>query len=55
MNGDNQDREIKGLLAALKFFNIHKGIILTLNQTDKILINGYQIDVISSYSYRVLP
>ncbi len=50
INGDNQDREIKGLLAALKFFNIHKGIILTLNQTDKILINGYQIDVIPAYN-----
>ena len=27
MNGDNQEREINGLLAALKFFNLSEGII----------------------------
>jgi len=53
INGDNQDREINGLLAALKFFRINKGIILTLGQTDKILFNGYKIDVIPAYSFKM--
>jgi len=53
MNGDNQDREINGLLAALKFFRINKGIILTLGQTDKILINGFKIDVIPAHSFKM--
>lgn len=51
MNGDNQEREINGLLAALKFFNLSRGIILTVDQTDKILINGYEIDVIPAYKF----
>jgi predicted AAA+ superfamily ATPase len=51
MNGDNQDREINGLLAALKFFNLSEGVILTIDQTDKILIEGYTINVVPAYKY----
>jgi hypothetical protein len=47
MNGDNQEREINGLLAALKFFNLSEGIILTIDQTDKILTDGFKINVVS--------
>jgi hypothetical protein len=42
----NQEREINGLLAALKFFNLSEGIILTIDQTDKILIDRYKINVV---------
>ncbi|MBW8334745.1 MAG: ATP-binding protein [Prolixibacteraceae bacterium] len=51
MNGDNQEREINGLLAALKFFNLSEGIILTVDQTDKILTNGYKINVVPAYQF----
>jgi len=51
MNGDNQEREINGLLAALKFFNRSEGIILTVDQTDKILIDGYKINVVPAYQF----
>lgn len=51
MNGDNQEKEINGLLAALKFFNLSEGIILTVDQTDKILINGYKINVVPAYRF----
>lgn len=51
MNGDNQEREIGGLLAALKFFHLNEGVILTIEQTDKMLIDGYKINVIPAYNY----
>jgi len=51
LNGDNQEREINGLLAALKFFHLSEGIILTIDQTDKILIDGYKINVIPAYEF----
>jgi len=51
LNGDNQEREISGLLAALKFFNLSEGIILTVDQTDRILINGYKINVIPFHQF----
>lgn len=51
MNGDNQKREINGLLAALKFFNLTEAIILTIDQTDKILIDGYKITVVPAYQF----
>lgn len=53
MNGDNQEREINGLLTALRFFNLDKGIILTIDQTDKILIDGYMIHVIPAWEYEI--
>lgn len=51
MNGDNQEREINGLLAALKFFNLSEGVILTIDQTDKMIIDGYKINVVPAYKF----
>ena len=53
MNGDNQEREINGLLSALKFFRLSKGVILTIDQTDKILIDGYEINVVPAYKFNL--
>jgi len=53
INGDNQEREINGLLAALRYFNLKEGTILTINQTDKILIDGRSINMIPAFD--VLP
>jgi hypothetical protein len=51
MNGNNREREINGLLAALKSFNLSEGIILTIDQTDKILTDGFKINVVSAYKF----
>ncbi|MFO7925017.1 MAG: ATP-binding protein [Bacteroidales bacterium] len=53
LNGDNQEREINGLIAALKFFNMRVGIILTIDQTDKILKDGYIINVVPAYKFDI--
>jgi len=49
INGDNQEREINGLLAALHFFNLKEGTILTIDQTDRILIDGCSINMVPAY------
>ena len=51
MNGDNQQREINGLLAALKYFSLKEGVILTIDQRDLIIAEGYQINVVPAYEY----
>jgi predicted AAA+ superfamily ATPase len=51
INRDNQDREINGLLAALRFFNLKEGKILTIDQTDKILIDGRTINMIPAFEF----
>lgn len=51
LNGDNQQREINGLLAALKFFGLKEGVILTIDQTDQILVEGYKISVVPAYKH----
>jgi uncharacterized protein len=53
LNGDNQEREINGLIAALQFFNMRVGIILTIDQTDKILKDGYTINVVPAFKFDI--
>ncbi len=53
INGDNQEREINGLLVALKFFNLREGVILTIDQTDTILLDGYKINVVPAYQFNM--
>lgn len=53
LNGDNQERELNGLIAALEFFNLREGVILTLDQTDKILKDGYTIHVVPAYKFEL--
>jgi len=45
LNTENQDREIKGLLAAMEYFDVKEGKILTFNTEDLILTNGKKIIV----------
>jgi len=46
LHGDNQEREISGILSACRFFNLNHGVILTIDQTDRIMTEGCRIDVI---------
>ncbi len=45
MNQDNQDREINGMLEALKEFNLKEGLLLTYNQDDHFEIKDKKIIV----------
>ncbi len=42
-NEDNKNREINGLIEAMKKFNLNKGTILTFNQEDELFIDGKKI------------
>jgi predicted AAA+ superfamily ATPase len=46
---DNQDREIDGLLEAMGFFNLKKGLIVTFNTKDIIRTSGKIINVIPAW------
>ena len=50
---DNQEREINGLIAAMKFFQLTEGIIVTLNQNDLIIIDSHKIKVIPAYQFEI--
>jgi predicted AAA+ superfamily ATPase len=50
---DNQEREISGILAAMKYFNLKEGVIVTLKQTDLILVDTYKIKVIPAYQFQI--
>lgn len=49
LNAENQRKEVNGVHEAMKFFKMDKGIILTLNQRDKIRVDAGWIDVIPVY------
>ena len=53
LTNDNQDREIKGLLAAMDFFNREHGVILTFNTEDIIQSSGKTITVMPAWKYTV--
>jgi len=45
LNDDNLQRELNGVVEAIKFFNLEKGLILTYNNTDEFIIDNKQIAV----------
>ena len=51
LNNDNQNREIDGLLDAMDFFGLNKGVILTFNSEDMILTKGKKINVIPVWKH----
>ncbi len=51
LTDENKKREIKGLITAMKYFKIKKGIILTYNQEKQIKENGYKIEVIPVWKW----
>lgn len=46
LDHNNREREESGLLAAMEFFNLNNGIIITMNQTDEISKGEKRISVI---------
>jgi predicted AAA+ superfamily ATPase len=51
LNQYNIEREINGLIAALEFFKLKQGKIVTLNQSELIEKNGFIINVVTSYQW----
>ncbi|AKF24145.1 ATPase [Sulfurovum lithotrophicum] len=50
---DTKNREMKGLLAACKNFNLQKGTIVTYDQEDAILENNIKIELIPFYKWQL--
>lgn len=48
---DNYNREIDGLVAALNFFDISKGYLITLSQSDQIKVQDKIIDIKSGIDF----
>ena len=48
---DNLDRELNGLFNAMKYFNMKTGTIITFNNTDIIIKDNMNVDVIPAYEY----
>ena len=48
---DNFQREVNGLIKALKFFGKDKGVIITMNDSDSLVEDGFNIDVVPAYRY----
>ena len=51
LNQDNKVRETDGLVEAMKYFKMKEGIIVTLNQRDKITIGEYKIELIPAADF----
>lgn len=51
LNQDNLDRELNGLFKALEFFDLTKGTIVTLDQTDRFERNNLLAKVIPYHKY----
>ncbi len=51
INSENSEREVDGLLAAMAFFNLEKGIIITQNQEDNLTFNEKMIQLIPAWKW----
>ena len=51
LNKENKKREIKGLIEAMEYFKIKKGIIFTYNQEEEIKENKYRIQIIPLWKW----
>ena len=51
LTADNLQREINGLIEAMDFLKLKKGIIVTLNQTEIYTQNGKQIEVVPAVDF----
>ena len=51
VNNENKNREIKGLIEALNFFDHNQGTIITLNQEDTLIEQGKTISLIPAWKY----
>jgi predicted AAA+ superfamily ATPase len=55
LNTDNEDREIKGLTAAMDFFDQKEGVIITRDSRDCIVKDGKTITVVPAWEFAAQP
>lgn len=51
LNHSNREREQQGLIAAMNFFNLQTGYIITMDQNDIMKIKDKQIIILPAYEY----
>ena len=51
LNDSNLDRELGGLTEAMDELKLNKGVILTFNQNDNIIVNGKKVSVIPVWKW----
>jgi uncharacterized protein len=51
LNQDNLKRELQGILEALEFFGAERGLLITLNQSDRFEKNGKIVEVIPAHLF----
>lgn len=51
LDPNNREREESGLLAAMEFFNLNNGIIITMNQSDEIRKGEKRIRVVTAWEF----
>ena len=52
-NEENKEREIRGILDALKEFKLNEGLILTYNQKDEFFADGKKIRIIPAWKWLI--
>ncbi|MDR3247762.1 MAG: ATP-binding protein [Treponema sp.] len=55
LSPDNEEREVRGLLAAMDFFKQDQGLIITRNSEDTILTGGKRIQVTPVWKWAMRP
>ena len=48
---DNKDREIKGLLEAMDFFELKEGVIVTFDQQEEFQLNDKVVKVVPAHVF----
>ncbi len=51
LNQDNLERELKGLFEALEYFDLREGVIVTSNQTDRVVRNGRTAQIVAAHEF----
>jgi len=51
LNEKNKNREIKGLVEALEYFRLEKGLILTYDQEDSLMVKGKKIEIFPAWKW----
>jgi hypothetical protein len=51
LNYENKEREIKGLISALKSFKLKEGILLTSDSEEEIIVDGLKIKILPVWKW----
>jgi len=51
LTSDNEEREINGLTDAMRSFNLNKGMIVTANQRDTLMLDDLEISIVPAFEF----